>query len=426
MAKGGPRSEIYQRSQVLDTIKFLLDAPTFGGVKATIRAFTEGDVAESLQAFEEMEGKDERLSSVANTRRTALTRLDWRIVGTQDKQRKDREKQWALDAAEYTEQELTNLNWRDDMNILRTFDHALEWLSTGIGPNLSVVELVWLSTKLVKLTPVPGSRLICNPMDLGELRIITEDDMMGVPMPPDKFVVHRPQFRPGFAYSPGITYRLAFLWLMRRLALSDWSTFVSRFGIPMIWAVAKQGASDEEKTEIDAMLADFGGAGTARFTSNIEVSVLESSQRGTAPQEAFLNYLDRQMSIAWLGQALTTDTTGETGTLAAAEVHNQVRGDLLDSDIKIEAAMVKAQIIAPMCHYRWPGRDVPLPEFERIIPETIDQSVEADKMLKAQQLGVSIPRGWALERLGIPPVKDDEATLVPIAVNPLLEEGMPL
>jgi phage gp29-like protein len=238
--------------------------------------------------------------------------------------------------------------------------------------------------------------------------------------------VYRPQFRPGFAYSPGIAFRLASLWLMLRLALSDWSTYVGRFGIPMIWAATEASVSPEEIAKVEAMLAEFGTAGWARFSKGVETQVMESGQRGTAPQQALLEFIHRAYAVAILGQVLTTDTTGETGTLAAAKVHNEVRGDLLTSDIRIEAGMVRAQIIEPMCRYRWPNRQIPLPEFERVIPETVDRLIEMQIMEGAQRLGVSVPRGWALERLGIPPLKDGDAALVPIAVNPLLEEGMPL
>jgi hypothetical protein len=116
---------------------------------------------------------------------------------------------------------------------------------------------------------------------------------------------------------------------------------------------------------------------------------------------------DRQ-GIAWLGGNLTSDTTGGTGTFAAADVQNQVRDNLRDDDIKREGRTVREQIIRPIVAFGFHGRDVPVPYFRRVKPQTIDRIKEAELMYKAQHIGMDVAESWARERLGIPKPKVDE------------------
>ena len=169
------------------------------------------------------------------------------------------------------------------------------------------------------------------------------------------------------------------------------------------------GANLSEKKLLIEMLKNLGSSAWAMISQNASIEFLESPQRSAqSPYEPLLNFVNREMAIAWLGGNLTTDTTGGTGTFAAAEVQDQVRADLRNDDIKREARTIREQIIRPMLAFAFPGRDVPIPYFERIIPETIDLVKEAELMLKAQQIGMDVPEDHARKRLGIPKPKVDD------------------
>ncbi len=128
----------------------------------------------------------------------------------------------------------------------------------------------------------------------------------------------------------------------------------------------------------------------------------------TAPFEALLNFCTRETGILWLGGNLTSDTTGGTGTFAAATVQDSVRDDLPNDDIKREGRTVRDQVIHPIVMLGFPGRDVPVPYFQRIKPETIDRIKEAELMSKAQHIGMDVPDAWARERIGVPKPKVDD------------------
>ncbi len=156
------------------------------------------------------------------------------------------------------------------------------------------------------------------------------------------------------------------------------------------------------------MMKNLGSAAWAVVSGGIKVEFVESNQRGTAPFEALLNFCSRETGILWLGGNLTSDTTGGTGTFAAATVQDAVRDDLRNDDIKREGRTVRDQVIHPIVMLGFPGRDVPVPYFRRIKPETIDRIKEAELMSKAQFIGMDVPEAWARERIGVPKPKVDE------------------
>jgi len=124
------------------------------------------------------------------------------------------------------------------------------------------------------------------------------------------------------------------------------------------------------------------------------------------------------------------DTTGGTGTHAAGTVQDEQKNKLTENDIRRETRTITRQLIEPMCRYRFTSQfvagDFPLPTFRRVRPEILDRSLEADVMIKGQQLGMEISKAWAHERLGIPELKEGEEILTPElgTFGDQLQEGM--
>ena len=96
---------------------------------------------------------------------------------------------------------------------------------------------------------------------------------------------------------------------------------------------------------------------------------------------------------------------GNICALGFPGVQDQVRADLRDDDIKLEGRTVRGQIIRPLVAFAFPGRDVPLPYFRRVKPETIDRIKEAELMYKVQYIGGDVREASARHRLGIPKPK---------------------
>lgn len=400
-----PGGRIVVPNSALDGYPELItDGLTFSQLRSKLNAAVRGDLAMGLNLASEMEAKDGRLRSVANTRRRSLTGLAWEVTSAADVQEENVDRVLADEAAALVRESFTNLpNWR------KTLKH----LATGIGPNLAVAELIWSNRTLVDTQTVWPQRLIMDPRQPGLVRVITPEERAGIAAEQPKFVVHTPDGEDLFPFRRSLARPQALLFLIKALAVADWAVFCEIFGMPVRTGTYQPGASAEEKRELVDMLQNLGTKAWGAFSSNVQLQLLESSQRGTSPYQGLAEYCARETAILWLGGNLTTDNTGATGSLAAGVVQDEVKDDLRDDDIETEGETVRTQIIAPMCRYAYWREDVPLPYFGRVKPEVIDRIQEADLIGKAQMAGITIPLAWAHKRLGIPEPQDGEATLSP-------------
>lgn len=399
---GAPAGRVFSYDPNLDSDRSeLAKTLTFAKLHTIISSAKGGDITDALELFEDMESRDLRLFSLANTRRLGVTRLQWEIVSAADVQARKIDEAAANEAASYV---------REHLDDLPTFKTALDHLATAIGPNLAVVEKVWEYGELIELEPVPNGRLTMKPQESDAIRVRTaEERSYGIEADPRKFVVYTPKNLSGSPLAKTLSQATAYIWLYKKLAVSDWGAFCELFGMPVRVGKYDRNTPDREKTALKNMLENMGSRAWAMISRAVEIEFVESSQRGTAPFEAFMNALGREMAMGWLGATMSADTTGATGTYAAARVHDEVRDDLQDDDLAREAAMVREQIIAPMVAYRFPGRDMPIPFFQRSKPE--DSKALAETVSAWQQAGLPVPLDWARRKSGIPEVKAGEAVL---------------
>ncbi len=358
-----------------------------------LREADAGSLSAAMQLYEEMEEKDPHLYAVANTRRLAVTGLDWTIRPDTRVARRD----LAERTADYCRDVLTRID---------SFDQALQHLSLATGRNIAVAELVWGESDetltLTDIVPIDFTRIVLDELD--RPRILTDDAPFdGIELAPDKFVVHTPQCTSGHPARGGLLRVTALIYLAKNLALKDWMIFAEIFGMPVRIARYEPSASPDEKRELLNMLESLGSNAAGIFSRAVDLQIVEAS-RGTQspPYEKLIDFLNREMSKAWLGQTLTTDTTGTRGTFAASSVHEQVRKDVLADDLRKEARTIRRDILTPLVKFRF-GADAPVPRFVRHISRA-DSAQELVELLSVavNDLGISVPEKWVRESLGIP------------------------
>lgn len=369
------------------------------------READDGSLSTAMQLFEEMEEKDAHLYSVANTRRLALTGLDWEIVSAAAVQ----------DIPDQALGEETAAFCRDVLAGAESFDEALQHLSLALGRNIAVAEIVWdlVNGKLrpIDFAPVDFVRLVFD--DLGRLRILTESEPRdGIAPPDNKFIIHTPHNISGHAQRGGLLRVTAMVYLAKNLSLKDWMIFAEVFGMPVRIARYEPTATPEEKRELLAMLESLGSNAAGIFSRAVELQIVEAN-RGTTgpPYEKLIDFLNREMSKAWLGQTLTTDISGQRGALAATLVHDEVRQDILADDMRKEARTIRRDLLAPLTRFQF-GPDAPAPLFRRRPRRGRDAKELADLLdVAVNRLGMSVSSAWAREALGVPAADDSESTL---------------
>lgn len=383
----------------------LRDYPSSGltpsRLSAILREADEGSLSSAMQLFEEMEEKDPHLYCVANTRRLALTGLEWDIAPA------------AGAGIDPHIAEETAAHCGEVLRATESFDEVLQHLALATGRNLSVAEIVWEFAggrmRPVEFAPVDFVRLIFN--ESGQLRILTEaQPREGVAPPTGKFIVHTPHNVSGHPQRGGLLRVSAMSYLAKNLSLKDWLIYAEIFGMPIRIARYDPLATPEERRELLTMLESLGSNAAGVFSRAVELQVIETG-RGTMgpPYERLVDFLNREMSKAWLGQTLTTDISGQKGALSATQVHDQVRQDILADDMRKEARTLRRDLLMPMTRLEF-GPTAPVPHFRRRPPRTQESRDLAELLdVAVNRIGLKLPRVWMHEALGLPQETDASA-----------------
>jgi phage gp29-like protein len=370
-----------------------------------LRAADAGDVTRAMELFEEMEEKDAHLFAVANKRRLALTGLPWSVVSAAEVEA-GVDRAAADAAADYCRAVLTRLEG---------FEDVLQHLALALGRNIAVAELVWTQgpdgLTLEDIVPVEFTRMTFDAT--GCLRLLTaDDDRDGVALPPHKFVVHAPHAVSGHAMRGGLLRATALVFLAKNLALKDWMIGAELFGMPVRVARYDASVTPEEKEEMLHMLESLGSNAAGVFSKAIELQFLEAGQgKAPPPYGQLCEFLNREMSKAWLGQTLTTETPGLGGSFGATRIHEEVRKDLRSDDLRKEARTLRRDLLAPLARLRF-GPNAPVPYFRRQVegPRNLDE-LTAVLDAAVNRLGLAVPADWTRRSLGLPQPAEGEALL---------------
>lgn len=128
-------------------------------------------------------------------------------------------------------------------------------------------------------------------------------------------------------YGDGTIAKIYFPVKLKNASMEFWVRFLEKFGSP--WAIGKTDSdADELANEINAMLS----GDTAVIDPDEKIELIHpSSNKGDF--DKLIDYCDSQINRAILGGNLTGNVS--SGSLAATQVHNEIREDLANADRKI-------------------------------------------------------------------------------------------
>ncbi len=382
--------------------------PSVGLTPSRLRAFLQaadaGTPQMQFELFGEMLQKWPRLAAVENTRRLALTGLDWEVVPLKDPVDELARAEFGARVAGFCQETLGRLE---------RFREVLDHLAQAIGYGVAVAELVWEDGQLADVVPVPYGRLVADPHEPWRLRVLTEEEpALGLVLDEHraKWIVHRPRAMVGRNFDGGLLRASALLYLAQNLSFKDWLIYSQIAGMPVRVAQFEPGTPEPDRQQLLKMLESLGTDAVAVFGKNVDLKFLEPTRGGERPYAPLQDYCNTEVTILWLGQHLTTDV-GTSGSRAAAEIHDRVREDLLVSDIAEEGRSLRRDLLVPLVQSRF-GDGVPVPCFRRSLVQAVDTQVLADTLAVAvNQLGLAVPRQWVHQALGIPMAQADEPTL---------------
>lgn len=395
------------------TITRLMDSPSPEKFVALLNSVDAGELWKLCQLQKELERRSDQFRGVVQTRRNAIRTLDWCIDPDPKAEEND---EFAKEVADYCSDRLTSV---------KTWSRALRHLTESIGPNLAAVELVWDKAEIVDFILVPYRRFASHPITNTGVVIRTDEEPLGYPTElfTGKFIVAVPNDEGGYPFFSTLTHASIGAYLMNSFSRKDWLAFSELYGTPWRVGTYDDAVVDLDRTTIRGFL-DEGGTDTAIIKpKGVELDIIQASGTGETYQKQ-ADYSDAKWSILWLGQTLTTDV-GDSGSRALGDVHDRVRNDLRDGDIKSEAEIIREQLLRPMVELRFPGRDAPIPVFKRIVPEKRDidsERLTLDQLRFMRESGLRIDESVIYEKFGLPRPEEAEVETEDDAVTVTFNE----
>lgn len=397
MAKGG--GPIMAAVAIRDVNDKFSSYPSDGLTPVKLaRIFKEADAGDpfrQMELFEEMESKDTHLFSQLQTRKLAVTGLDWEVQPfSQDGT--DQE------IAAFVEEQLKELDGFSD-NLMDILD--------AIGKGISFQEIEWEyrdgHVVVGNIEYVHQKKFYYDTLT-DALMLRTEAFPGGIPLPENKFIVHRYKARSGHPSRYGVLRVVAWMYLFKNYDLKDWVSFCEVYGMPLRLGTYDATASEKDKAALMDAIVRMGTDAAGIVPSGTDIRFIESNKQSSVDiYERLARFCDEQMSKAIVGQTLTSDSGG---SYAQSKTHNDVRKDLTEADCKAVMETVRRDLIRPLVEFNF-GIRAHVPYFVLNATDTDDLKETAEIVNTLAATGLEIPKSWLYKKFNIPAPEKGEETI---------------
>lgn len=211
-------------------------------------------------------------------------------------------------------------------------------------------------------------------------------------------------------------------WLVKQLARSDWARHSEVHGSPA--RVAERTDTKtldtmgvENRRQLAADLASLGRDSGIVLPPGYKLSLIEAVARTWEMFQAQVNMANMAITIILAGQNLTTEVSG--GSLAAAQVHKEVRGDKIRMDDQTIATTVHDQNLVHWAGFNF-GEPGLAPWPRRQVAPPMNVAEQGDAMGK-------LADGITKMNTALGNVRDDDGDPVEVdALELLSKAGIPL
>ena len=264
-------------------------------------------------------------------------------------------------------------------------------MQDGLGKGYSVIEPKW-DYQEGALKPVvyqhrDARYFRYDEIGLRSLHLLDESGLPGLKIGAPYFITHEPRVRAGVPIRAGLARSAAWAFLVQSFTLQDWAAFCEVYGLP--FRVGKYGpqATAEDKATLLRAVRGIANDAAAIIPAGMEIVFQEvSGNRGEAVFGHLIDYLDRKISLAVIGQTMTSENGSSLGQ---AKVHNEVRHDIQKFDARATASTLNRDLVRPFVAMNFgPQQIYPTLQLEIAEPEDlkalgiIDPGPERDSIAK--------------------------------------------
>lgn len=350
--------------------------------------------AHDLQIYKEIL-RDDQVASVFQQRQNATVNAEYYVDEASDSADD-------VAAAEYIRKQLTMLDFDE---ITRKMLYAVHY-GYAIAEKIYNPELIdgqiFLSAIKVR--------------DRGRFKFDVDHDLYlhennkKIKMPLNKFWVHsvggETHDNP---YGQGIAHALYWPVFFKRNCIKFWLIFLEKFGMPTVQVKMNRAQMDDPEMKelaheiIDAIQVDSGVIVPEDFV----VELIEASRSGSVDYSGFEDRMDAAISKVILSQTMTTDNGSSR---SQAEVHNEVKLEVIKTDADLLCASFNQQIVNDLVALNFVNATPPTVN-RRTEPEA-DLAVIAERDTKIMSLNYEPTEeyieetygpGWRKKEVVVPP-----------------------
>jgi phage gp29-like protein len=138
-------------------------------------------------------------------------------------------------------------------------------------------------------------------------------------------------------------------WQIKKELIRQWSAHLEKFASPTVTGRYKRGLPEDAQGALLDALDRLQRQSAVVFPDDIEVGLLEASRQARSGYAEAIDYHNREIARAILGQTLTTDDSQRVGSLALGKVHLQILiMQLKGLRRSLAERVVNEQIIRPL------------------------------------------------------------------------------
>lgn len=341
-----------------------------------LRARSAGDVGLYDKVLQ-----DDQVHSTFQQRRLAVVSREWYVESASDSPADKA-------AAEHLEEQLDRIE----------FDRATFKMLAGLFHGYSVGELMLRANgSLIELDDIRVRKARRFAFDRERnLRLLKRTDPVGTVMPPHKFwVFTAPGNDDDDPHGLGLGHYCYWPAWFKRNALRFWPLFLERFAAGTPIAKVPPGTTPDDRARVARLLQDITTGGRVVIPNNILLEILMAQRSSGGDYHLFCKYLDAAIAKIVLSQTMTTDAGSSR---AQAEVHADVKLEVIKSDADLMCASFNAGPARWLTAWNHPGAGTPR-VWRKVIAEE-DLNKRADRDTKIVGLGFEATQEYIDETYG--------------------------
>ncbi|MDT3668997.1 MAG: DUF935 domain-containing protein [Aromatoleum sp.] len=383
-----------------ELVQSQLDGLTPAKAARILKEADAGDIVAQHQLFDDMADRDAHLRCEFDKRRGAVLGLDWSIEPPANASRAEKK------LAAWVEEILRDVV--DDL------EDVILAMMDAVGHGFAPIEIEWErwgTEWLPKFHPRPQTWFQLDTMRRN-LRLKDGSGDGAEPIPMGWILHQHVKAKTGYLGRMGLSRVLVWPFLYKAYSVGDFAEFLETYGLPIIVGKYPQTATPEEKSSLMRAVTALGHDARAIMPEQmaIEIQKITGSASGT-PHLEMVDWADRAQSKAILGQVLSSEAKATGLGSGVADLHAEVRRDILIADARQIAGTLTRDLVYPLIALNQGGLDSyrRCPRWVFDLGEAEDLKLYAEALPALAQGGARIPVSWVHEKLRIPRAAEGEA-----------------